>query len=228
MLLIPCKQASQHQRVTCNQTHLGSNFFPEQVFIFLSGLPHSHILLIVWQEDRPRTAEDVDSVISAELPDPTQSAQARQLHEVVTGTMVHRQCGAAHRTAACMDGQRPLQQGLPEAVRVRDGVAGRPPVPRVPSATGGRGRPRGGARRSAHHQPVGGAVLPVPVPALRGAHQRGGLLLCAERQVPFPLHLQGTRPPDGARGQPDRRRRRDRRLPRSALDRRQRGLLAAL
>ncbi|XP_043226099.1 uncharacterized protein LOC122383585 [Amphibalanus amphitrite] len=77
------------------------------------GLPHGHILVIVRQEDRPRTADDVDAVITAELPDPARSDQARRLHEIVVSTMVHRQCGAANPTAACMDGGR-CSKGFPK------------------------------------------------------------------------------------------------------------------
>ncbi|XP_043242049.1 uncharacterized protein LOC122391808 [Amphibalanus amphitrite] len=77
------------------------------------GLPHSHILIIVRPEDRPRTGEDVDAVISAELPDPTQSEQARRLHDIVVRSMVHRECGAANPTAACMEGGR-CSKGFPK------------------------------------------------------------------------------------------------------------------
>lgn len=34
------------------------------------GLSHAHLLLITAGEDRPRTADDIDAVVSAELPDP--------------------------------------------------------------------------------------------------------------------------------------------------------------
>ncbi|XP_056685898.1 uncharacterized protein [Spinacia oleracea] len=34
------------------------------------GLPHAHILLFLNEEDKPRTSEDIDRIISAELPDP--------------------------------------------------------------------------------------------------------------------------------------------------------------
>ena len=67
-----------------------------------SGLPHSHILVILDRADRPTTAEDIDAMVSAELPDPEQSDQARRLHQVVLNTMTHTQCGAANPAAACM------------------------------------------------------------------------------------------------------------------------------
>ena len=71
-----------------------------------SGLPHSHILVILDRADRPTTADDIDAMVSAELPDPEQSDQARRLHQVVLNCMTHAQCGAANPAAACMrDGQ---------------------------------------------------------------------------------------------------------------------------
>jgi len=35
------------------------------------GLPHAHILLIISPEDQPRTTDDYDKIVCAELPDPT-------------------------------------------------------------------------------------------------------------------------------------------------------------
>ena len=83
------------------------------IYHAFSGLPHSHILVIISDAHRPRTAVDVDNVISAELPDPTRSDQARRLHEIVVSTMVHRECGAAHATAACMEQGR-CSKGFPK------------------------------------------------------------------------------------------------------------------
>ena len=60
------------------------------------------MLVILRPEDRPRTADDVDTIVSAELPDPTQSAQSARLQEIVLSSMVHNECGAARPTAACM------------------------------------------------------------------------------------------------------------------------------
>ncbi|KAF0308281.1 hypothetical protein FJT64_020476 [Amphibalanus amphitrite] len=78
-----------------------------------AGLPHSHILLIVRQEDRPRTADDVDAVISAELPDPTQSDQARRLHAIVVRSMVHRPCNTMRPAPACIINGR-CDKGFPK------------------------------------------------------------------------------------------------------------------
>ena len=72
------------------------------MYISFPGLPHSHILLILERDDRPTTADDIDTIVSAELPDPDQSEQARRLHDIVLNCMTHTQCGAANPAAACM------------------------------------------------------------------------------------------------------------------------------
>ncbi|XP_043221667.1 uncharacterized protein LOC122381498 [Amphibalanus amphitrite] len=70
------------------------------------GLPHCHLLLILQPEDRPQTGADADTIVSAELPDPTESPQSARLQQIVLTSMVHNECGAARPTATCMkDGQ---------------------------------------------------------------------------------------------------------------------------
>ena len=44
------------------------------------GLPHVHILIILASEDKPRDVADIDSIVSAEIPDPTEDPE---YHEVV-------------------------------------------------------------------------------------------------------------------------------------------------
>ena len=65
------------------------------------GLPHAHILLILAAEDKPRTIEDIDAIVSAEIPNP-------QLHPgayaTVTSCMVHGPCGTDSECG--MHGQR--------------------------------------------------------------------------------------------------------------------------
>ncbi len=46
-------------------------------------------------------------------------------------------------------------------------------------------------------QPLGGALQPVPIPALQLPHQRGGLHLCRGCQIPLQIRLQGPRPCTG-------------------------------
>jgi hypothetical protein len=50
------------------------------------GLPHMHLLVFLHQEDKIRNAADVDSVVSAQIPDPVAQPV---LYEVITRNMVH-------------------------------------------------------------------------------------------------------------------------------------------
>ncbi|XP_050552549.1 uncharacterized protein LOC118277408 [Spodoptera frugiperda] len=60
------------------------------------GLPHAHIL--VWLIDKIRP-EEIDSIISAELPDPSTD---QLLFDIVTANMIHGPCGTLNRTSPCM------------------------------------------------------------------------------------------------------------------------------
>lgn len=55
------------------------------------GLPHAHILIILSADDKPRTADDIDNIISAELPDD------EDLRAIISSNMLHR-CNAT-----CLD-----------------------------------------------------------------------------------------------------------------------------
>jgi hypothetical protein len=82
------------------------------------GLPHLHLLLIVHPEDKPRTPEDVDKVISAELPDPANLDQRELLEHAGAGARLH---GA--RAMRRLQLQRALlrrgllRERLPQAIR---------------------------------------------------------------------------------------------------------------
>ncbi|KAE8223141.1 hypothetical protein CF319_g3776 [Tilletia indica] len=64
------------------------------------GLPHAHILLILADSDKLKTRDDVDAVVSAELPDPELDAE---LFEVIASTMIHGPCVPGQ---ACMNDPR--------------------------------------------------------------------------------------------------------------------------
>jgi hypothetical protein len=53
------------------------------------GLPHAHILIIAKAEYRPQTAEDVDRVVSVEIPD---RKTDRKLYDVVSTCMLYGPC----------------------------------------------------------------------------------------------------------------------------------------
>lgn len=65
------------------------------------GLPHIHILLILEDEDVPRTPKDVDKIISAEIPDPIANPR---LHKTIVRCNLHGPCGKDHRSSPCMKG----------------------------------------------------------------------------------------------------------------------------
>jgi hypothetical protein len=64
------------------------------------GLPHAHILLILDEVSKLHTAEDYDSMVSAEIPDPICHPKA---YETVTSCMVHGPCGPNFFNAQCME-----------------------------------------------------------------------------------------------------------------------------
>ncbi|XP_058741213.1 uncharacterized protein LOC131613572 [Vicia villosa] len=62
------------------------------------GLPHAHILLFLHPSNYPRP-EDIDRIISAEVPDPLQHPR---LYNLVKSHMVHGPCGLANQRSICM------------------------------------------------------------------------------------------------------------------------------
>jgi hypothetical protein len=64
------------------------------------GLPHAHILLILDEALKLRTAEDYDSMVPAEIPDPIRHPEP---YETVTSCMVHRPCGLDFLNAQCIE-----------------------------------------------------------------------------------------------------------------------------
>ena len=65
------------------------------------GLPHVHILLILQDdEDKPRTSEHVDRVVSCLIPD---KAVDPELHKLVAEHMIHGPCGDLNPHCPCMN-----------------------------------------------------------------------------------------------------------------------------
>jgi hypothetical protein len=96
------------------------------------GLPHAHILLILDEASKLRTVEEINSAVSAEIPDPVTHPDA---YETVTRCLVHGPSGVENPSAPCMeDGKctkrfpRPFanetsadRDGYPEYMRRDDG-----------------------------------------------------------------------------------------------------------
>jgi hypothetical protein len=66
------------------------------------GLSHAHILIFFTENYKPHTVEDVDRMISAELPN---SKTNKLAHETVAKCMMHGPCGATFPNAPCMEGK---------------------------------------------------------------------------------------------------------------------------
>jgi hypothetical protein len=63
------------------------------------GLPHIHVLIWLHQDDKIRDADQVDSIVSAQIPDPQLHPL---LHQTVTNCMLHGPCGNIKPNAPCM------------------------------------------------------------------------------------------------------------------------------
>jgi len=63
------------------------------------GLPHAHILIILHEDSKLLSADDVDNIVCACLPDP---ATERRLFNSVTSQMIHGPCGQLNLNSPCM------------------------------------------------------------------------------------------------------------------------------
>src|SRR5277367_1607241 len=64
------------------------------------GLPHAHILVTLSTKDKFTSADRIDEVICAEIPDETSSPRLR---DIVTRCMMHGPCGTSNPKAPCME-----------------------------------------------------------------------------------------------------------------------------
>ena len=84
----------------CKKHYLGRVIAHVYVIEFQKrGLPHAHILLILAPEDKIHSIEEIDSIISAEIPDRNLYPLA---YETITTTMIHGPCGVLNPTSPCM------------------------------------------------------------------------------------------------------------------------------
>ncbi|GBC08228.1 hypothetical protein RclHR1_00080005 [Rhizophagus clarus] len=75
------------------------------------GLPHAHILLILAPEDKIHSVEEYNSIVSAEIPDPTIYPLA---HETVANFMMHGLCETLNLSAPCMRNNK-CQKNYPKS-----------------------------------------------------------------------------------------------------------------
>ena len=64
------------------------------------GLPHAHIILFLADADKPRTPENIDRLVSAEIPDPYLQPV---YHDTVKRHIMHGPCGDLNPQCVCME-----------------------------------------------------------------------------------------------------------------------------
>ena len=64
------------------------------------GGKHAHIVVIMHKDDQPKTAEEIDKVICAEIPDKDTDPI---MHTLVVKQMIHGPCGERNRFCVCME-----------------------------------------------------------------------------------------------------------------------------
>jgi hypothetical protein len=62
------------------------------------GLPHMHCLLIMREDNKPKSTMDYDGVISVEIPDPE---TYQKLYKIVINCMMYGPCGSNNPKAPC-------------------------------------------------------------------------------------------------------------------------------
>jgi hypothetical protein len=98
------------------------------------GYPHAHMLLILAKKDRPVTGQDIDELVTAELPvDPVRDdfpstspgqrafdlamSETARLRAIVCETMVHRDCRRVtkRKNKCCDNAKGTCEEGYPKA-----------------------------------------------------------------------------------------------------------------
>ncbi|SGY53419.1 BQ5605_C006g03757 [Microbotryum silenes-dioicae] len=79
------------------------------------GLPHAHILLIMDPEDKPKTNDEYDKIVTAEIPD---RDKFPALFETITNSMLHRRCDRPGKHT-CHDNHGKCTKRFPKQLQPR-------------------------------------------------------------------------------------------------------------
>ena len=85
------------------------------------GLPHAHILIVLADEDRPKTPDQVDQIVTAELPpsplepgiSEEEKIRRQPLWDIVLKHMIHGPCGELNPQSPCMENGK-CTKGFPK------------------------------------------------------------------------------------------------------------------
>ena len=104
-------------------------------------LPHCHMILWMAEGDRLDTPEQIDSVISARIPDP---AENPRLFQLVKDMMCHGPCGRGRRAPCMKDGRCSKHFPKPFCDATRIGDDAYACYKRIPRSAGGNSFVKGG------------------------------------------------------------------------------------
>ncbi|XP_019451814.1 PREDICTED: uncharacterized protein LOC109353911 [Lupinus angustifolius] len=65
------------------------------------GLPHAHLLIFLHPTNKYPSPDDIDRIISAEIPNPNDDPE---LYNLVKSNMIHGPCGSCNKSSPCMKG----------------------------------------------------------------------------------------------------------------------------
>lgn len=83
------------------------------------GLTHAHILLIMEDQSKPRTSEDIDKVVCCEFPNKETNPK---LHSIIVANNIHGPCGDLNPKSQCMDKGKCTKQ-YPKQLRAATATA---------------------------------------------------------------------------------------------------------